>query len=168
MLLLHHYINKSVDLVFDGTMPTYDGYDWYLPPFQSVILVPCNSEDPDHLTPSIDSCQLLTRTGVQTAERTGPLLVMYLIDNTSDVGLLLKHGDLLGAYYTGPHEHIKAERSYMFIDNYFQLVQDQNYYWADIESTAINEINDDDDDGGDEDPTLDEFVLMSLTNVNDA
>jgi len=74
----------------------------------------------------------------------------------------------LGAYYTGPHEHIKAERSYMFIDNYFQLVQDQNYYWADIESAAINEINDDDDDGGDEDPTLDEFVLMSLTNVNDA
>lgn len=158
MLLMHYYTKMSVDSVIDSTMPIYDGYDYYIPPFHSVILVPCNSDDPDHQTPSIDSCPLLIRTGVQTVEK-DQLLVVYLIDNTSDVGLLLRYGDLLGAHYTGPHEHIKAERSYMLIGNYNLLVQDQNQYWADVES-AIDEINDND-------PTLNEFGLLSLNTVNE-
>jgi hypothetical protein len=127
-LQLHHYANKSVNSVFDGTMPIYDGNDYYIPPFHSVILVPCQSEDPDHRLPSLNSCQLLT--GTQTDEGV-PLLIMYLIDNTSDVGLLLRHGDLLGTYYSGQHAHIKAERSYMLIDNYNLLIDEQQQqYWS--------------------------------------
>jgi hypothetical protein len=128
MLLLHHYANRSVESVSDsGTMPIYDGSDYYIPPFHSVILVPCKSEDPDHWLPSLNSCQLLTSTDVHTDEGDS-LLIMYLIDNTSDTGLLLRHGDLLGSYYTGKHANIKAERSYMLTDNYNLLIDEQQQY----------------------------------------
>jgi hypothetical protein len=160
MLLLHHYTNLSVNSLFDGTMPTYDGDDYYIPPFHGVILVPCNSDDPEHRAPSMSSCMLLTRTGVQTAEK-APLLVMYLIDNTSNVGLLLRHGDLLGAYYTGPHEGIKAERSYMFIGSYTALINDQKMYWLDVESAAEDYYNNEEGSNVSEDPTLDEVVVMT-------
>jgi hypothetical protein len=124
MQLMHHYNNTSVNSPYDHMMPIYDGYDYYIPPFHNLILVPCNSADPEHMVPSLSSCHLLTRTGVQKAEKT-PLLLVYIIDNTTDVGLLLKHGDLLGAYYTGPHAHIKAERSLMLISEYKRLIEKQ-------------------------------------------
>jgi hypothetical protein len=168
MLLLHHYANKSVDSWFDGTMPIYDGNDYYIPPFHSVVLVPCNSDDPDHLAPSIDSCHLLTGSGIQTAEKV-PMLIMYLIENTSNVGLLLKNGDLLGASYTGPHAYIKAERSYMLIDNYRMLVDEQNNYCFDDKDALNYETMDEEDEITTEEPTLDEVVLMSFNkDVTDA
>jgi len=63
----------------NGTMmmPTYDGADFYIPPYHNV-------------------------------------------------GLLLKHGDLMGAYYTGPHGHIKAERSQMLTSEYKKLLRKQS------------------------------------------
>jgi hypothetical protein len=143
-------------------MPTYDGGDFYIPPYHNVILVPCNSDDPEHRDPSMDSCLLLTRTGVQTAEKTS-LMFIYSIDNDTNIGLLLKHGDLLGAYYTGPHSQIAAERTYMLIGHYNELIEDQKKYFLNIESAAreyfenynyetIENDNPDDDD----------LVLMSL------
>jgi hypothetical protein len=116
MLQLHHYINKSVNPLCDDTIPTYDGSDFYIPPFSSVVLTPCNMHDPEHRGPSADSCQLLIRYGIDPTAKIVPLLVMYFIQNTSDTGLLLRHGDLLGAYYTGKHEHIKAERFFLLIN----------------------------------------------------
>jgi hypothetical protein len=162
MQLMHHYNNTSVNSPYDHMMPIYDGYDYYIPPFHNLILVPCNSADPEHMVPSLSSCHLLTRTGVQKAEKT-PLLLVYIIDNTTDVGLLLKHGDLLGAYYTGPHSQIAAERTYMLIGHYNELIEDQKKYFLNIESAAreyfenynyetIENDNPDDDD----------LVLMSL------
>ena len=125
MLLLHHYADRSVESVSDiGTMPIYDGNDYYIPPFHSVILVPCQSEDPDHWLPLLNSNQLLNSPDVQT-DKGDSLLIMYLIDNTSDTGLLLRHGDLLGSYYTGKHANIKAERSYMPANNYNWLIDEQ-------------------------------------------
>lgn len=135
MLHLHHFANISIMPNGDGPMPIYDGCDYYIPAFHSVVLVPCNSNDPEHQTPSMSSCLLLTRTGMQTAEKSH-LLIMYLIDNTSNVGLLLRHGDVLGAYYTGPHAHVKAERAYMLIGNYNLLLEDLNRYWSDVETNV--------------------------------
>ncbi|MFN9685093.1 MAG: hypothetical protein ACK583_07535 [Cyanobacteriota bacterium] len=106
-------------------MPTYDGADFYIPPYHNVILVPCNSDDPEHRNPSMDSCLLLTRTGVKKTENT-LLMYVYTIDNDTNVGLLLKHGDLIGAYYTGPHGHIKAERSQMLTSEYKKLLRKQS------------------------------------------
>jgi hypothetical protein len=116
MHLLNHYHNICSS--FDNT---YDGGDFYIPPYHHAILVPCNSE---HQDPSMCSCLLLTRTGVQVAEKTSQLFI-YIIDNDTPVGLLLKHGDLLGAYYTGPHAHIKAERCLMLISEYKRLIEEQ-------------------------------------------
>jgi hypothetical protein len=73
----------------------------------------------------MDSCLLLTRTGVKKAENT-LLMYIYTIDNDTNVGLLLKHGDLMGAYYTGPHGHIKAERSQMLTSEYKKLLRKQS------------------------------------------
>jgi hypothetical protein len=112
-------------------MPTYDGVDFYIPPYHNVILVPCNSDDPEHRNPSMDSCLLLTRTGVKKAENT-LLMYIYTIDNDTNVGLLLKHGDLMGAYYTGPHGHIKAERSQMLTSEYKKLIKKQLKQLEDI------------------------------------
>ena len=174
MLLLHHYAkNLSVTSSFDGVMPTYDGDDYYIPPFHSVVLVPCNSDDPEHRAPSISSCMLLTRTGVQTAEKTS-LLIMYLIDNTTEVGLLLRHGDLLGAYYTGPHYGIRAERAYMLIAHYNELIADQNRYWLDVEAAVEDYYQAEEEDCAhqEDEPTLDETVednkdtMPSLENLN--
>ena len=128
MHLLHHYSNMSVNSPStNGTMmmPTYDGADFYIPPYHNVILVPCNSDDPEHRNPSMDSCLLLTRTGVKKTENT-LLMYIYTIDNDTNVGLLLKHGDLMGAYYTGPHGHIKAERSQMLTSEYKKLIKKQS------------------------------------------
>ena len=128
MHLLHHYSNMSVNSPpTNGTMmmPTYDGADFYIPPYHNVILVPCNSDDPEHRNPSMDSCLLLTRTGVKKTENT-LLMYIYTIDNDTNVGLLLKHGDLIGAYYTGPHGHIKAERSQMLTSEYKKLLRKQS------------------------------------------
>jgi len=128
MHLLHHYSNMSVNSPStNGTMmmPTYDGVDFYIPPYHNVILVPCNSDDPEHRNPSMDSCLLLTRTGVKKTENT-LLMYIYTIDNDTNVGLLLKHGDLIGAYYTGPHGHIKAERSQMLTSEYKKLIKKQS------------------------------------------
>jgi hypothetical protein len=112
-------------------MSTYDGVDFYIPPYHNVILVPCNSDDPEHRNPSMDSCLLLTRTGVKKAENT-LLMYIYTIDNDTNVGLLLKHGDLMGAYYTGPHGHIKAERSQMLTSEYKKLIKKQLKQLEDI------------------------------------
>ena len=133
MHLLHHYSNMSVNSTStNGTMmPTYDGVDFYIPPYHNVILVPCNSDDPEHRNPSMDSCLLLTRTGVKKAENT-LLMYIYTIDNDTNVGLLLKHGDLMGAYYTGPHCHIKAERSQMLTSEYKKLIKKQLKQLEDI------------------------------------
>jgi len=73
----------------------------------------------------MDSCLLLTRTGVKKTENT-LLMYIYTIDNDTNVGLLLKHGDLIGAYYTGPHGHIKAERSQMLTSEYKKLIKKQS------------------------------------------
>jgi hypothetical protein len=164
---MHHYNNTSVNSPYDHMMPTYDGYDYYIPPFHNLILVPCNSADPEHIVPSLSSCQLLTRTGVQKAEKT-PLLLVYIIDNTTDVGLLLKHGDLLGAYYTGPHAHIVAERTYMLIGHYNKFIEDQKNYFLNIESAAREYFENNNNNNNyetieNDDPTTDDdLVLMSL------
>jgi len=133
MHLLHHYSNMSVNSTSTNCtmMPTYDGVDFYIPPYHNVILVPCNSDDPEHRNPSMDSCLLLTRTGVKKAENT-LLMYIYTIDNDTNVGLLLKHGDLMGAYYTGPHGHIKAERSQMLTSEYKKLIKKQLKQLEDI------------------------------------
>jgi len=40
MQLMHHYNNTSVNSPYDHMMPIYDGYDYYIPPFHNLILVP--------------------------------------------------------------------------------------------------------------------------------
>ena len=85
---------------------------------------------------------------------------MYLIDNTTEVGLLLRHGDLLGAFYTGPHYGIRAERAYMLIAHYNELIADQNRYWLDVE-TAVEDYYQAEEEGcahQEDEPTLDETV----------
>lgn len=114
-LLLLHFSNKSVVSTGDGTIPTYNGNDYYIPPFHSVVLVPCNSDDPGHLQPSRE-WRLVYCTSFSTIENV-PLIVTYLIKNTSNDGLLLQHGNLLGVYYNGAHAHIKAERFYLLIND---------------------------------------------------
>jgi hypothetical protein len=167
MLLLHHYANMSVNSLFDGTMPIYDGNNYYIPPFHSVILVPCNSDDPEHREPS-NTCRLLTSTGVQPVENV-TLLIVYMIENASSDGLLLRHGDVLGANYTGQHAHIKAERSYMLISNYQMLMAEQTAYYSDIENVVNDSIDEEDETINEDDPTLDDVVLMSLNeNATDA
>lgn len=129
-MLLHHYINISVQSA-QGELPTYDGDNYYIPPHCCVVLVPCNSVDPNHMEPSATDCILLNRTGFQTAEQ-NPLLVMFVIDNVTDVGLLLRHGDVLGLYYGGAHRAVRAEQCFMPIPDYCQLRADQTQYWDDI------------------------------------
>jgi hypothetical protein len=128
MLQVLHYVNRSVDPLSGGndTMLTYNGNDYYIPPFDCVVLMPCNTDDPEHQAPSYNSCRLLISTDVPSAENV-PLLIMYLIDNTSNVGLWLRHGDWLGAYYTGHHAHIHAERCYLLMDKnqFFDLMRGQ-------------------------------------------
>lgn len=166
MHLLHHYSNMSVNSPStNGTMmmPTYDGADFYIPPYHNVILVPCNSDDPEHRNPSMDSCLLLTRTGVKKAENT-LLMYIYTIDNDTNVGLLLKHGDLMGAYYTGPHGHIKAERSQMLTSEYKKLLRkqsseaigDEDYYQDKDPSTCLPLL----------DPIAEEVLTLDGLSIN--
>ena len=78
------------------------------------------------------SCQLLTRTGVQVAKST-TRLIMYIIDNVTDLSLLLKHGDLLGAYYTDIHAGIKAEKCEMLTSQFEQMMDEQTErHWENI------------------------------------
>ena len=168
MHLLHHYSNMSVNSPStNGTMmmPTYDGADFYIPPYHNVILVPCNSDDPEHRNPSMDSCLLLTRTGVKKTENT-LLMYIYTIDNDTNVGLLLKHGDLMGAYYTGPHGHIKAERSQMLTSEYKKLIKkqskqleaigDEDYYQDKDPSTCLPLL----------DPIAEEVLTLDGLSIN--
>jgi len=156
MTFLHHYSNTSVNPWFDGTtMPVYDGDDYHIAPYESVILVPCNSDDPEHRIPSMSSCRLLMidTTGVEPADENDvqQLLITYMIYNSTDVGLLLRHGDLLGAYYSGPHERIRAVGSYMHIRTYNAFIVNLDLYLSEIDSAVQeyhdkNNINNDDDE----------------------
>jgi hypothetical protein len=150
---LHRYPNVSVNSTSE-MMPTYDGCDYYISPHSNVILVPCHSENPE---PMINSCPLLIPDGDHTVKK-AQLLVVYIIENTSDVGLILRHGDLLGANYTGPHAHIKAVRSSMLVGHYNKLLEEQIQYWADIEAAAEEYFNEEAIENDD----LDDTVLLSL------
>lgn len=121
--LLHHYNNVSVNSS-PLNMPIYDGENYNIPPHRTVVLVPCNSNDPRHIAPCPVNCMLLTRTGVQPVDKT-PLLIIYVIDNTTDIDLVLMHGDLLGTYYTGPHDTIKAERCQMMTTDYEEMIAEE-------------------------------------------
>lgn len=129
MLFLHHYYDRSIGTRSDDTLPSYDGKTVCIPPGCCMVLVPCRS---DHQTPSMTSCQLLTRTGVQVAKST-TRLIMYIIDNVTDLSLLLKHGDLLGAYYTDIHAGIKAEKCEMLTSQFEQMMDEQTErHWENI------------------------------------
>lgn len=123
---LHHYTNTSVTATtpLDGWLPEYDGKDYYIGGHTTVILVPCN--DPQCRKPSNKTCLLVNRSGVQRADET-QLLVMYMIDNTNDDGLWLRHGDLLGVPYMDMEKIIYAERSLMMISYYTDLITEQSY-----------------------------------------
>jgi hypothetical protein len=123
MMGLHQYANISVDASMDNPMPIYDGENYYIPPRHAVALVPCNFDDPQHVRPSVYSNLLLTRHSFQMAVKT-PLIVIYVIHNTTDTGLLLRHGDLLGGYYMEPHDKIRAERNFITFSCYEQLMAD--------------------------------------------
>lgn len=112
MMLLRHF-PTSYD-----TLATYNGETFTIPPYHCMIMVPCFA---DHKAPSMAFCQLLTHQGVKEA-RDVSLMIMYLIDNTTDVPLSIKQGDVLGKYYTGPHAGIKAEKCDMFICQYEQIM----------------------------------------------
>ncbi len=88
-----------------------------------MALVPCNFDDPQHVRPSVYSNLLLTRHSFQMAVKT-PLIVIYIIHNTADNSLLLRHGDLLGGYYMEPHDKIRAERNFITFSCYEQLMAD--------------------------------------------
>jgi len=111
----------------------------------------------------MDSCLLLTRTGVKKAENT-LLMYIYTIDNDTNVGLLLKHGDLMGAYYTGPHGHIKAERSQMLTSEYKKLLRkqsseaigDEDYYQDKDPSTCLPLL----------DPIAEEVLTLDGLSIN--
>jgi hypothetical protein len=123
MMALHQYANISVDASMDNPMPIYDGENYYIPPRHAVTLVPCNFDDPQHVRPSVYSNLLLTRHSFQMVVKT-PLIVIYIIHNTADTGLLLRHGDLLGGYYMEPHDKIRAERNFITFSCYEQLMAD--------------------------------------------
>lgn len=114
MHLLLHYANQSADLMCNGMISTYDRDDYYIPQFHCAVLVPCNSDDPEHRTPS-ENCWLVVCTGFPSIEKVS-LKVMYCIKNSSNVSLLLWHVNPLGVYYRGTHAHIKAESVYLLID----------------------------------------------------
>lgn len=157
MLHIHHYANMSVNFLSDGTVPIYDGGNFYIAPHHSVVVVPCNSDDPEHHVPGRNTGHLISRTGFMTADK-AQLILMYLIDNTSDVGLLVKHGDQLGPYYTGPHGHIKAERAFMLVKDYMLLLADQNQYWLNESAIAEEYVYDNDDEIENESEAFDKEI----------
>lgn len=129
MLILHHYSTESATALDNVPMPKYDGIDFLIPPSHTAVLVPCcNTDDHEHIYPDTRSCLLLTPNGIMSADSDkNKLFVFYMIDNTSNVCLLVKHGDILGANYSGPHREIYAERAYMLTGNY-QLLIEENFY----------------------------------------
>jgi len=135
-LQLHHYTNTSVS-TSSSELPAYDGHDYFIPRHTVVILVPCN--DPHCRKPSAQNCLLINRHGVQRADDT-QLLVMYMIDNTSDEDLWLKHGDLLGvglAPYTDMDRVIYAERSLMMISYYEELITESYLDWFMLDESDV-------------------------------
>jgi hypothetical protein len=120
MILIRHFNAE--------TLPFYEGEMMYIQPGWLLILVPRFEQ-----TPSLDACPLLTRTGVQSTEKTS-LLTVYTLDNSTAEVLTLKPGDVMGAYYTGPHAEIKAERCQMLSSQYEQMLQDERDYWEEIYS----------------------------------
>jgi len=92
----------------------YRGDDYFIEPHETVVLVPCKSVDPEHWKSSKNSCKLLTSSTFQQPENVlKRRFLANLIANTTDVGLLLKHGDLLGPSYSGPHAEIRAVNCYL-------------------------------------------------------
>jgi hypothetical protein len=123
--MLHHYHNKSV--TSDPTKPAvYDGDDTTIPPRTCVILVPCN--DPDHDEPSAETCLLVTRRGVERADET-QLFIVYVIDNTSEEGIKLTHGDLLDNPYTA--SNVVAERCLLMVPEYKDMIK--KYHEPDLD-----------------------------------
>jgi hypothetical protein len=111
---LIHYPVTSDNPWFDGSLIFYRGDDYFIEPHETVVLVPCKSVDPEHWKSSKNSCKLLTSSTFQQPENVlKRRFLAYLIANTTDVGLLLKHGDLLGPSYSGPHAEIRAVNCYL-------------------------------------------------------
>jgi hypothetical protein len=53
---------------------------------------------------------------------------MFFIDNDTDIGLLIKTGDLLGDYYPPPHHFVRAQRGLMMMSTYKELIENGRGY----------------------------------------
>jgi hypothetical protein len=62
--------------------------------------------------------------------------MMPIYDNTTNAGLLLRHGDLLGSYYSGPHEEVRAVGFYMPVRHFKVFIDKWNAYLPNIESAV--------------------------------
>ena len=122
---LHHYSNDSVQPKQRGcfaiTKDYYDGESQFIPARGSLVLVPCCSDDPQHKEPSPE-CIVITGTEYLKCTDNYPF-VMFFIDNDTDVGLLLKTGDVLGDFYPVPHNFVRAQRGYMMMSTYKDLIE---------------------------------------------
>jgi hypothetical protein len=111
---LIHYPITSDNPTFDGSLIFYSGDDYFIEPHETVVRVPCKSDDPEHWKSSKNSCKLRTIATFHQPENVlKRSFLANLIANTTDVGLLLKHGDLLGPSYSGPQAEIRALNCYL-------------------------------------------------------
>ena len=65
---LIHYPVTSDNPWFDGSLIFYRGDDYFIEPHETVVLVPCQSADPEHWKSSKNSCKLLTSSTFQQPE----------------------------------------------------------------------------------------------------
>jgi hypothetical protein len=49
--------------------------------------------------------------------------VAFYIANNTDIGLLIRKGDLLGNYYPAPHNIVRAQRTLLMHSHYIDLVE---------------------------------------------
>ena len=123
--MIHHYRNTSVEpLTGNDTINTdfYDGEPQFIPGRASLLLVPCCSENPNHHGPS-DECVLIRPTSYRRQSDTDFPFVAFYIANNTDIGLLIKKGDLLGNYYPAPHNIVRAQRTLLMHSHYIDLVE---------------------------------------------
>jgi hypothetical protein len=122
---IHHYRNTSVEpLTGNDTINTdfYDGEPQFIPGRASLLLVPCCSENPHHHDPS-DECVLINPCSYCQQSDTDFPFVAFFIANNTDIGLLIRKGDLLGNYYPAPHNSVRAQRTLLMHSHYIDLVE---------------------------------------------
>jgi hypothetical protein len=71
---------------------------------------------------------LVTRRGVERADET-QLFIVYVIDNTSEEGIKLTHGDLLDNPYTA--SNVVAERCLLMVPEYKDMIK--KYHEPDLD-----------------------------------